>query len=334
MCILNYSGDACIMEIKFGIQVQQERLSFGEIRGYVKKLEKMGFYSALTIDHLHPVFYSGEEPILENWVLISALASETNKIRLGTLVNCNSFRYPSLLAKMAASLDVISGGRLEFMIGAGWYESEYKGYGIPFLAPKIRLEQMKEAVKIIKLMWTEHKTNFNGKYYNLEGALNYPKPLQKPHPRIWVGGVGDYLLKIVSEVGEGTNFWALTPKVTAEKLDLLKKKCEAIGRDYNSIAKSWSADLAIGSNKVEVEKRLKKIMVKLNNLEVNMGRKERIWSSEELETSRLVGTPSDIINKLEEFIKLGIDYFIVTPPDYRDPSDVKLFKEKVVASFK
>ena len=112
---------------------------------------------------------------------------------------------------MAASLDVVSSGRLEFMIGSGWSEPEFKGYGIPFSSSRIRTEQMKEAIQVIKLMWTEHKTNFKGKYYSFEDAINYPKPLQKPYPRIWVGGEIKSILRAVAEIGEGTNFFG-TPE--------------------------------------------------------------------------------------------------------------------------
>ena len=133
------------MKIRFGVQVPQEGLSFEEILGIVKHIERLGYYSAFVYDHFHPIWSPEDAPVLENWVLLSALARETKNIRLGALVNCNSYRNPSLLAKMAASFDVISGGRLEFMIGAGWYEAEYRGYGYEFPAFKTRAEQLKEA---------------------------------------------------------------------------------------------------------------------------------------------------------------------------------------------
>ncbi len=195
------------MKVKFGMYIWQEGLSFKIIERYFRDFENLDFYSAFVYDHFHPVYSADEASVLENWVLLSALSATTRKIRLGTLVNCNSYRYPSVLAKMAASFDVISGGRMEFMLGAGWFRPEYKGYGIPFPRARVRIEQMKEAIEVMKLMWTEQKVHFRGKYYNLEGAISYPKPSQKPYPRIWVGGSGEKLtLKAVAEAGEGTNF--------------------------------------------------------------------------------------------------------------------------------
>lgn len=136
------------MRAKFGVQVPQENLTYQEIRSAFLRLEELGYHSAFVYDHFHPIWSPEKAPVLENWTLLSAIAVETSRIRVGTLVNCNSYRYPSLLAKMAASLDVMSGGRLEFMIGAGWYEEEYRGYGVPFPPPRVRVEQMREAIQL------------------------------------------------------------------------------------------------------------------------------------------------------------------------------------------
>ncbi len=317
----------------FGVQMQQETLSYEEIRNYVLDLESWGFYSALTVDHLHPIFYPETVPIMENWVLISALAKETNKIRLGTLVNCNSYRYPSLLAKMAATFDVISNGRLEFMFGAGWNKQEYLGYGIPFPPARIRIEQMKEAVQIIKKMWTEPKVYFKGKYYEVDGAVNYPKPIQKPYPRIWIGGTGDLLVKSAAEVGEGVNFWGLTPEIYKKKLDLLKQSCVKAKRDYDGVEKSYSADLIIGRNQEEINRRLRKLEIRMNNRETNEGREKRTWKREDFE-GHVMGTPSEIVERIEQYRKIGVDYVTVTPSDFRDLSDIRLFKDKVVSAYR
>ncbi|MEM2110381.1 MAG: LLM class flavin-dependent oxidoreductase [Candidatus Bathyarchaeia archaeon] len=317
------------MQVKFGVQVPQEGLTYEIIKRYFNEFENLGFYSAFVYDHFHPIWNPEDAPVLEDWVLLSALARETDKIRIGTLVNCTSFRYPSLLAKMAASVDVISGGRLEFMIGAGWFKAEYEGYGIPFLPPKIRIEQMKEAIQIIKLMWTEHKPCFKGKYYSLGGALNYPKPMQKPYPRIWVGGGGEKLtLKAIAEVGEGTNFTG-TPQIFKRKLKILQSHCEKIGRDYNSIKKSWVGNLVIGLNEAEVNREIRKAKIETKKNEVKL---------EDIEDTTLVGTPPQMISKIEEYLKLGVDYFIILLGsryfDLRDIEAIKLFSTKVITAFK
>jgi F420-dependent oxidoreductase-like protein len=297
------------VQVKFGVQVPQEGLTYEEIKRYFISLEKLGFYSAFVYDHFHPIWKPEDAMVFENWILLSALAKETEKIRIGTLVNCNSYRYPSVTAKMAASLDNVSNGRLEFMIGGGWYEGEYKAYGIPFPPAKVRIEQMKEAIQVIKIMWTEHKAHFKGKYYNLDGAISYPKPLQKPYPRIWVGGGGEkFTLRAIAEVGEGTNFFG-TPKIFEGKLALLQNYCEKVGRDYNTIEKSWTGDLIIGTK-----------------------------DHEEMEDARLTGTPSQIISRIEEYLKLGVNYFIIlassrSHPDLMAIDQMELFAKKVVGAF-
>ncbi len=323
------------MKVRFGVQVPQEGLEYSKILRYFTKLEEYGYQSAFVYDHLHPVYGSRNPmnpPVLENLVLLSALANGTDRIRIGTLVNCNSYRHPSLLAKMAASLDVISNGRLEFMIGAGApkNKNEYRGYGIPFPPAKVRIEQMKEAIQIIRMMWTEDEVNFSGKYYNLKGGYSYPKPIQKPYPRIWVGGVDKRVLRVTAEVGEGINFWG-SPKELEEKLSLLKKYCTEVGRDYDSIEKSWVGDMLIGSNKSEMQNEMKVIAALLNN------RKLKGLDFEALKKSKLVGTPSDIIKKIEEFVSVGVGYFVVLLGSdlfsLKTTGMLKLFSEEVISSF-
>lgn len=143
---------------------------------------------------------SPKEPLLECWTSLSALATITSRLRIGTLVTCNSFRFPSLLAKMASTVDNISGGRLEFGISCGWFKQEHLAYGIRFSSFAIRIQQLREALQIIKKMWTEEISTFDGRYYRLENAINYPKPLQKPHPPIWIGGKNVELLKLAAEI--------------------------------------------------------------------------------------------------------------------------------------
>ena len=151
---------------------------FNQVREVVLECERLGYHSVWLDDHL----MFGKRPILESWTTLSALSSITKKIKLGTMVLCNSFRKPALLAKMAATLDVISNGRLEFGIGAGTQKDEHIAYGIPFSNPSVRIDRMKEAVEIIKTMWTQEKASYEGKYYRIKEAVCEPKPMQKPHP--------------------------------------------------------------------------------------------------------------------------------------------------------
>src|SRR5215831_12353373 len=162
--------------------------------------EKLGFDSLYVYDHFIP--YIGNNRIgsfFEAYTLLSTIAGITSKIRIGQVVTCNSYRHPSLLAKITSTLDAITNGRLEFGIGAGWYEYEYNSYGYKFYKPMERIEQLDESLTIIKKMWQSKISNFKGKHYSIKNAICNPKPIQKPHPPVMVGGVGEKLMKVVAK---------------------------------------------------------------------------------------------------------------------------------------
>jgi len=218
--------------VEFGITLWQEEFNFNSLKEACLKIEEMDFRSIWLYDHFYPMLSTGSHSILESYVTLSALAMEIRRIRLGILVACNSFRYPSVLAKMAASIDVISGGRLEFGIGAGWFKDEYMAYGIPFPKPSVRIGQLREGVQIVRKMWTEDRASFEGKYYLIRQVVCEPKPIQKPHPPIWIGGRGEQLtLKVVAEYANYSNFSYVSPEECVHKLKVLKKHCEAVERD-------------------------------------------------------------------------------------------------------
>jgi len=156
-----------------------------------KKIEQLGFDTAWVYDHFHTVPVPTQEATHECWTLMAALAATTDTIRLGQMCTCNSYRLPSYMAKVATTVDIISGGRLDFAIGAGWYEHEYLAYGYEFPRAGIRIAQLDEAVQIIKQMWTEEESTFEGEYFSVKGAINQPKPLQDPHPPLWIAGGGE-----------------------------------------------------------------------------------------------------------------------------------------------
>jgi len=172
--------------VKFGVYLPQVNVDFNTVKNVTQECERLGFDSVWLFDHLM-AFGSPEDNVLECWTTLSALSAATRRIRLGTLVLCNSFRHPSVLAKMAATLDYISDGRLDFGIGAGWFRPEYEAYGIPFPKASLRISQLAESLEIIKRMWTAEKATYQGKYYGVKDAVCNPKPVQKPHPPVWVG---------------------------------------------------------------------------------------------------------------------------------------------------
>ena len=210
--------------------------TFDQVRNVVLECEQLGYDSIWLDDHL----MYGKNPIFECWTTLSALASLTAKIRLGTMVLCNSYRNPALLAKMTATLDVISNGRLEFGIGAGVQKNEHEAYGIPFPKPSERIERMKEAVEIIKKLWAEENANYQGKYYTVNNAVCLPKPLQTPHPPITIGGSGEKLtMKVVAQHADRYD-WGYVPSLEQykHKLKILENYCNAVNRDFQEIEKS------------------------------------------------------------------------------------------------
>ena len=149
--------------------------------------ERLGYDSIWLYDHFHNVPKPAHEAVFECWTTMAAISQLTTRVRLGQMVGCNSYRNPALLAKITSTVDVISGGRLDWGIGAGWYENEYRGYGYEFARPKERIGMLRESVEIVKSMWTQAETTYDGDHYRLHRAQCDPKPLQQPTPPIWIG---------------------------------------------------------------------------------------------------------------------------------------------------
>jgi len=312
-------------ELKFGVflpfyafrTIKKGSSPFDFIRDIVLECERLGYYSVLLDDHL----MLKKMPILECWTALSALSSVTERIRLGTMVSYNSFRNPSLLAKMAATLDNISNGRLELGIGAGVQKNEHIAYGFPFPSSKARIERMNEAVEIIKKMWTEEKASYMGKYYMIRDAVCEPKPVQKPHPPITIGGGGEKLtLRVTARHADRYDWGYLSSlELYKRKLKVLEKHCEAVGRSFHEIEKScWTAgQIFIGENRKELENRVLQLMPKGVILEDFM-------------RTSFVGTPEDCIKQIRQYVNLGVTHFMLFFGDLPDLRGLRLFAENVV----
>jgi F420-dependent oxidoreductase-like protein len=313
--------------MKFGIQHpnftydgQGTQLT-DSLRSQVLKAEETGYDSFWVMDHFHQISMVGkpEEPMLEGWVTISVLAGMTSKIKLGTLVTGNVYRYPSVLAKMGATLDVLSKGRLFLGIGAAWNEEEAEAYGIPFPPTRERMARLDEALQIIRAMWTEDRANFDGKYYKLKGAMCNPKPIQKPAPKILIGGTGEkFLLKIVAKYGDACNFFG-SAETVRKKLAILREHCKSVGRDYDSILKTKLTQLIIS----EDEKAVNQIV----------GRISQRISNERLKEAVMYGTPDQLQNQIEELREAGIQYLIMSFMPGTEMKSIPLFAEKVMPKF-
>ncbi|MCL4245826.1 MAG: TIGR03560 family F420-dependent LLM class oxidoreductase, partial [Candidatus Dadabacteria bacterium] len=244
--------------IDFGVVLRQQKIDFSEIRNAAELCDELGYHSVWFYDHL--LGQGGLDlDIYEAWTLMSALSTVTTRVRLGTMVLCSAFRPPSLLAKMASTLDVVSGGRLEFAIGGGWFGPEFKAYGYDFPDTRARIEELSEAVSIIKSMWTEEKPSFSGKYHRIEDAYCNPKPVQKPHPPVIIGGSGErYLLRVAAELADEWNCPASSTLEYGRKIAALEKHCMDIGRDASEIRISQQTVCVLARSEAEIPEKLEK----------------------------------------------------------------------------
>ena len=326
-------------DVKFGVELNEQVRAndYDKLVHETLECEKLGYYSAWIEDHLFSgTLAGGTVPLFECWTSLSFLAAVTRTIRLGTLVLSNSYRIPSVLAKMAATFDFMSNGRLEFGFGAGWAEDEYEAYGIPYPSTRVRIAQMKQAVTIIKKMWTEDRPTFQGKYYHINDARCDPKPIQQPHPPIWIGGVGErFLLRAVAEHADGWNIYMPEVeglKACEHKLAVLKKHCYAIGRDPKEIEKSARISLVIAKTTNQVRKKLKKITSNIwTNVLVDGTWKRQRISTEEYMKRSIVGTPEECVEKIHKFSELGFTYFILGNISFRK-EERELFADEVMSN--
>jgi F420-dependent oxidoreductase-like protein len=282
--------------------------------------ERLGYDSLWVYDHFHNVPRPANEAVFECWTTIAAMSQLTTRVRLGQMVGCNSYRNPAVLAKITATVDVISGGRLDWGIGAGWYENEYRGYGFDFPRPKDRIGMLAETVQIVRSMWTEPETTFSGSYYEIKRAQCDPKPLQQPTPPIWIGGSGEQLtLRVVARYADCSNFGGL-PAMWAHKRDVLRSHCAAVGRDPDAIRMTWSPELLVRSTEAEIDE---------------LG-SHALWGqpADEWRAANLVGTPEQVAEKMQTYVDLGCGGFVPWCSDYPDTQTLELFASEVMPEFR
>lgn len=229
--------------------------AFEGVKAKAQWAENHGFVWFSVMDHLIQIGGVGapDEPFMEGWTVLSALACITNRIRLATLASSVAFRNPAHLAKIAAGVDLISRGRLTFGIGAGWFETEYRQYGWEFPPrPAVRIRQMEEAARLILTMWTEERTTFHGQYFHAEDAILEPKPVQKPHPPIMIAGGGEQLtLRAVARSGDACNVSG-EPAMVKHKFEVLRRHCDAVQRDYDAVEKTVIVSILLARDEAAV----------------------------------------------------------------------------------
>ena len=231
--------------MRFSVQTGQENISWDELLDTWQLLEGLSYDAAWTTDHLLPAGAGDADgPCLEGWTTLAALAARVPRLRLGTMVTCNTFRNPAHLAKIATTVDVISGGRLNFGIGAGWFEREHAAYGFDFGTAGERFDRLEEALQVIRLLWSgEQGVSFRGDHYRLEDAPFVPAPVQQPHPPIWVGGAGpNRTLRLVAKYADAWNGNG-TLELLADRIERLRRHCDDVGRRFEDIELTAAAAL-------------------------------------------------------------------------------------------
>ena len=267
------------------------------------KIEALNYESIWVYDHFHTVPKPTQDPTFECWTLMSALSQTTEKVRLGQMCTCNSYRNPSYLTKVASNIDVMSNGRLEYAIGAGWYDHEYKAYGYEYPSDGERLKMLEESLIIYKLMTTEEEPKFEGKYYSIDGAINQPKPIQKPYPPLWVCGGGEKVtLKLLAKYGDYGN-WDVDVDGFIHKSNVLKQHCENEGRDYSEIGRTLHTNVLIANNEEELKTKISKLATYTNIPEDYYYKRP------------LIGTKDKVFDTIGQFKDAGCTYLIAYVPD-------------------
>jgi len=291
--------------------------AFEAVKAKAQWAENHGFVWFSIMDHMIQIPRVGppDEPILEGWTVLAALAAVTSRIRLATLATVVGYRNPAHLAKIAASVDLISRGRLTLGIGAGFFEDEYKQYGWEFPPlPATRIGQMEEAVQLIVKMWTEKRTTFHGRYFHVDDAILEPKPVQKPRPPIMIAGTGEQLtLRAVARLADACNIVDGDVADVRHKLDVLRRHCDAVGRDYDTIEKTRIQAWVLGRNDAAVA-----------------GKRERLIASRSF--GGFVGTVSEAIDLIGQYEDAGIDVMI-NADRFSDAETRELFASDVMPRF-
>ncbi len=281
-------------QVRFGVQVVPQHTTYADILQTMREADDLGFDTGFLFDHFVPIMSDPNGPCFEGWTLLSAMAAQTKRMRVGLLVTGNTYRNPALVAKMAATVDHVSNGRVILGLGAAWFELEHTAYGIPFYTTGERAKRLGEAVEVIKLLLTQPKSSFNGKYYQLKDALCEPKPVQKPHIPLLIGGVGPKRIQPLA--AKHADIWHFFPskdedvKPMCQKFDAL---CQQAGRDPGQVEKSMS-----------------------------------------LRAQHLTGSTEEVRGRVQSFVDAGVRHVIVSMAPPYDRALMRKFAKEVIPAFR
>ena len=304
----------------FIVRLHQGGCDYAYLRRIFQAADALGYDGASLYDLLGI-------PTLECWTTLSALAAETERLRLIPMVLANLYRHPATLAKMAATLDVISDGRLTLGIGAGGGEGDHKAYGLPYPPTRERARMLGETAQVIRLLWSGERVSFDGEYYRLDNALCDPAPVQQPNPPILIGGHGErYLLRVAAQHADITNMRAdMSIAEHTAKRRVLDEHCRAVGRDPAAVSLSHNARVFIGKDEPAVDAVLAEHAarhgISPQRFKANLG-------------NAIVGTPQQCIDQLRQYTDYGIRRFFLLFPEPVSTADLELFANEVLPRFK
>jgi F420-dependent oxidoreductase-like protein len=300
-----------VVGMKIGIQIEpQMGYTYKDIVTLAKAAEDANFRSFTVSDHFFGDIESAEKQGHDAWTLLALLTPQTERIRLGTFVTSQSYRNPALVAKIVANLDNASNGRIDLGIGAGWKKSEYEAYGYPYPSTKTRILQLREAIQIINLLWTEERPSFEGEYYSIKETMFLPKPVQKPRVPIWVGNQKlktPIMEETIARYADGLNYDSETPEDFVEKKNRVREVCDRIGRDFDEL--KWSVYLStsvIGEDTNDFEEKKKDLL-------------NQHWSFEEI-TEEL--KPKVLEVMLTKYVSGTIDTVVEKLSEYKNEADI------------
>jgi F420-dependent oxidoreductase-like protein len=316
------------MPMKYGITLPQGwRMDLAGIKDPVEAYETMtsvaqtaeecGYNSIWLADHFHTTIPGpSQEMLFESWTSTAALARDTKWVRIGQLVTGNSYRNPALLAKMASTVDVLSHGRLTLGIGAGWYEHEYRAYGYAYPPTSERARQLREAVQILLAMWTQEEATFEGKYYQIRGAINQPKGVQQPHIPLLIAGGGEQVtLKLVAQYADACNVLD-DVKTLERKFTVLKQHCEAVGRNYEDIHRTTMITCVIGDTDEQAQ--------------ALFAKKRQVLPPGDYLSYALIGSPETIRQRIASYEAAGIQEMMIIFPDATHLDTIRRFAREFI----
>jgi len=298
------------------------------MNGLAQRADAGPWESLWVYDHFHTTPVHSDEATHEAWTLMAAFAASTSSIRLGQMCTCMGYRNPAYLAKVAATVDIVSGGRTEMGIGGGWYEHEWKAYGYGFPPVPERLRMLREGVDIMNQAWTTGRATLDGRHFQVDGAIVQPLPLQDGGIPFWIAGGGEKVtLKIAAQYASYTNF-AGSLEEFDHKSGVLRGHCDVLGRDFASITRSSNFNTIVGATEAEARDRL---AVVVERLRPHVGDERAAHIEQDYLSSPAFGTPEQVAERLAERAEHGLGYSIHYFPEAAyDVSGVELFEREVI----